>query len=58
MEASLCNKSAVSKVHAFVAAAKEAKRMVNSGASRSDVGQRVSDEGKVKFWGKWSGFKE
>ena len=58
MEASLCNKSAVSKVHAFVAAAKEAKRMVNTGASRSDVGRRVSDEGKVKFWGKWFGFKE
>ena len=57
-EANLCSDAAVSKIHAFIGAAKEAKRMVNSGASRTDVGQRVSPEGKVKFWSKWSGFKE
>jgi hypothetical protein len=56
-EACLCNASALGKIHAFIGAAKEAKRMVNSGVSRTDVGQRVSPEGKAKFWSQWSGFK-
>jgi hypothetical protein len=56
-ETCLCNATSVAKIHAFIAAAKEAKGMVSSGASRADVGRRVSPAGKDKFWHKWTGFK-
>lgn len=52
----LCNNEGVAKVHAFVRAAKEAKRMMDAGASRYQVGQRVSPEGKEKLWDCWCGY--
>lgn len=43
----------VRKVHAFIAAAKDVKRMLDAGASRGDVGKEVSAAGRRRFWDHW-----
>ena len=45
----------VKKVNAFHEAAVNAKEMLDKGASRKEVGQLVSKEGREKFWAKWPG---
>jgi len=52
----MCNDDGVSKIHAFIAAAKEAKRLFDGGCSREEIGQRVSPEGKAKLWDGWCGY--
>jgi hypothetical protein len=52
----MCNSEGVAKVHAFIGAAKEAKRLVADGCSRGEIGQRVSAEGKQKLWDAWCGY--
>ncbi|RKX34210.1 MAG: hypothetical protein DRP71_07820 [Verrucomicrobia bacterium] len=51
--AAMCNPETVKKVHAFIAAAKESARMLDEGASREEIGECVSAEGKKKFWDHW-----
>jgi hypothetical protein len=51
-----CNEESVPKVHAFIGAAKEAKRLIDEGCSRQEVGQRVSPEGRAKLWDQWCGY--
>jgi hypothetical protein len=51
--ATMCTPVMVKKVNAFIAAAKEAKRMVDSGASRAEVGREVSAQGRKRFWSHW-----
>ncbi|MBT3375933.1 MAG: hypothetical protein HN742_40530 [Lentisphaerae bacterium] len=53
IEAILCEEEHVPKIDAFIAAASEAKRMLDSGATRADVGACVSPEGRRRFWGTW-----
>jgi len=56
-ESTMCNEAAVRKIQAFIHTAKEAKKMLDAGAGRDEVGKRISAEGKVKFWKHWSGFQ-
>ncbi len=51
----MCDPASVEKVHAFIDAAKEAERLLDAGASRAEIGERVSPEGKTKFWDHWWG---
>ena len=53
VSATMCNEPTVEKVHAFIAAAKEAKDMIDGGASREDVGKLVSEAGRKRFWDHW-----
>jgi hypothetical protein len=52
----ICNEESVPKVHAFIRAAKEAKRLVAEGCPREEIGQRVSPEGRAKLWDQWCGY--
>lgn len=52
----MCNEEGIAKVHAFVRAGKEAKRLVAEGCSREEIGQRVSREGQETLWDAWCGF--
>jgi hypothetical protein len=52
----MCNDDGVAKVHAFIRAGKEAKRLVAEGCSREEIGQIVSAEGKQKLWEGWCGY--
>jgi hypothetical protein len=49
----MCDQATAKKVQAFVNAAKETKRLLDNGASRSEIGQRVSTDGRKKFWDHW-----
>jgi len=49
----MCNEPTVEKVHAFISAAKEVKKLLDQGVSRSELSQYVSASGKDKFWVKW-----
>jgi len=53
IEAVLCRDNAAEKVKAFIAAAKQAKKLLDDGAGREEVGQRVSPAGRKKFWDNW-----
>jgi len=53
IEAAMCDQATAKKVQAFVNAAKETKRLLDNGASRSEIGQRVSADGRKKFWDHW-----
>ncbi len=53
VSSTMCNEVTVKKVHAFIQAAKEAKRMFDEGASREEIGSCVSSEGRKKFWDHW-----
>ena len=52
----MCNPQMVERVHAFIAAGKEAKQQVADGAGREELGQRVSSQGREKLWNRWCGF--
>jgi hypothetical protein len=52
----MCNDSGVAKVHAFIRAGKEAKRMVEQGCTREEIAERVSHEGRRKLWEGWCGY--
>jgi hypothetical protein len=53
MEGGLCDPVGVSKVKAFVAAAREVARMLEGGATREAVGRCVSAAGRRMFWDQW-----
>ena len=52
----MCDEEHVAKVHAFIRAGKEAKRLVEQGCPRDEIGQRVSPTGKEKLWEGWCGY--
>jgi len=52
----MCSDQGVAKVHAFVRAAREAKRLLDDGCPREELGQRVSEEGRATLWEGWCGF--
>lgn len=52
----MCNEECVAKVHAFIRAGKEAKRLLAEGCSREELGQRVSPEGQENLWDAWCGY--
>jgi hypothetical protein len=51
--AGMCTPPMVRKVQAFSEACRESKRMLQSGASRADVGKNVSPSGRARFWARW-----
>ena len=53
IEAVMCHDSAAEKVRAFIAAAKEAERLLNEGVGREEIAKRVSPTGRKKFWNNW-----
>ena len=53
----MCTDEGVAQTHAFIRAAKEAKGLVEEGASREEIGERVSAEGRAKLWDGWCGMK-
>jgi hypothetical protein len=52
----MCNPERVAQVHAFIDAAKEARRLFDEGADRAAIGERVSPEGRAKLWDAWCGY--
>ncbi len=52
----MCSAETVPKVLAFVRAAREAKEMVERGASSEELRERVSPEGREKLWERWCGY--
>lgn len=57
LEPNLCNPAGVEKVHAFIRAGKNVKRLLDQGADRKKIGELVSESGRQKFWERWSGYK-
>ena len=53
VEALLSQDENVPKIEAFIQAAGQVKTMLADGASRADVGQLVSAEGRRRFWDHW-----
>lgn len=53
VEQILCADSEVPKVLTFIAAAKEAKRLLSEGATRAEVGELVSPAGRERFWARF-----
>jgi len=53
----MCNEETVPKVHAFIRAGKEAKRLVTEGCPRKEIAQKVSAEGQENLWHDWTGYK-
>lgn len=49
----MCNPKTVQKVHAFIQASKELEKMLSLGAARQQIEDRVSVEGRKKFWDHW-----
>ena len=56
IEAVMCEPETVPKVHAFIGAAKEAKRLLDEGCTREELAQRVSPEGRARLWDAWCGY--
>lgn len=52
----MCTSAGVEKVHAFIRAAKETKRLLGEGATREEIGGLVSPAGKEKLWDGWCGY--
>jgi len=52
----MCNEETVPKVHAFIRAAKEAKRLLDEGCPRAEMAQRVSPAGRATLWDAWCGY--
>ncbi len=52
----MCNPERVAQVHAFIGAAKEAKRLFDEGVARDVIGERVSPEGRARLWEGWCGY--
>ncbi len=53
IEGSMCTESTAAKVQALIRAGKAAKQALEAGATRADLGDRVSPSGKRKFWEHW-----
>jgi hypothetical protein len=53
VEESLCSEPNITKVKAFIRAAKKAQQVLSGGATREDVGKLVSATGRAKFWEHW-----
>ncbi len=53
IEAVMCDETTAKKVQAFIAAAKEAERLLNEGVGREEIAKRVSPTGRKKFWDHW-----
>ncbi|MCK5805508.1 MAG: hypothetical protein KAI66_21935 [Lentisphaeria bacterium] len=53
IEALLCRDENVPKVNAFIAACREVQAMLESGATRDDLGAEVSASGRARFWDHW-----
>ncbi|NUP98546.1 MAG: hypothetical protein HUU35_01690 [Armatimonadetes bacterium] len=53
IEEIMCNESTAAKVRAFVAAAKEAKALLSAGASRAELGERVTPANRARYWDDW-----
>ena len=53
IEACMCNPPHVKKIHAFIRAAKEVQRLREQGVARAEIGRRVSDAGRARFWARW-----
>ncbi|MEI6503563.1 MAG: hypothetical protein WCP21_21335 [Armatimonadota bacterium] len=51
-----CNDKGVTMIHAFIAAGKEAKLLLDEGCSREELRDRVSAEGKARLWERWCGY--
>ena len=51
--AGMCTQPMLRKVQAFTEACRESKRMLDSGATRADVGGNVSPAGRARFWARW-----
>jgi len=49
----MCSDETVEKVHALIRAAKEAERLLAAGATREQIGERVSPAGRKRFWDRW-----
>jgi len=52
----MCSPERVTQVHAFIRAAKEAKRLFDDGIGRREIGGRVSPSGRQKLWDCWCGY--
>lgn len=55
VEEGSCNPEMVTKIEAFIRAAKEAEAFLNEGGSREELRQRVSPAGREKLWDAWCG---
>lgn len=53
IEGVMCNEHITEKVLTFIRAAKEAKQLLDDGASRKKIGGLVSESGRKKFWDHW-----
>lgn len=47
------NNDSVKKMHAFAAACKHVKEMLEKGVTREEIGKLVSPSGRKKFWDDW-----
>ena len=52
----MCSPEGVAQVHAFIVAAKEAKRLCDEGTPRPEIAARVSPEGREQLWEGWCGY--
>ena len=52
----MCHPEGVAKVHAFMRAAKEAKRLIGEGIPREELRRRVSSAGRETLWEGWCGY--
>jgi hypothetical protein len=53
MERIMCEPETIEKIRIFYACAEKAKRMLESGKTREDIGALVSAGGREKFWNNW-----
>ena len=53
VEPPMCNDETIPKVEAFAAAARDVEQMFKKGATRADIGAKISDEGKKVSWDNW-----
>jgi len=53
VESAMCEETSARKVRAFISAAKELERLIDSGESREEIGRNVSPSGREKFWNHW-----
>jgi hypothetical protein len=51
-----CDEASVAKVHTFMRAGQEAKRLLGAGCGREELRQRASAAGLRKLWDGWCGF--
>ena len=49
----MCDEETVKKVQAFIGTAKEVAALFEKGATREEIGERVSPAGSERFWAHW-----